>query len=482
MNRSTRVRALLVLLLQALLSHANGQVKKSAEALALIDQANALPAEFRADSLLWIAESTLITDVSWKKELIEQAYWSGARASLPYAQIAEGSADSVTANSVRTNRLEALTLQSRAIEVMLTVDPAKALDLFEQLPPTDLPKLTCANAATPNLVDYYRAAVDIFQTSFTTSQRAKGKGFDLLQRVTGTVDSPSEVWPVLEMIFTAEVTVVQRRDLVTLLAARLQEIWRSDREYGAAESLLVTALERVQPPDAIILLPALRVYILKHVSTNRCTDNIPGKGQMSPSAAEFNVLVKKFDPDGSRYKLITLEEAKPAGAAGTYAPDLIGTSADSQAVTEDLRWLKHQDKQSTNRWRTRYDETARLVHELKNDDESSPEAFFCMKADALNELATLAPSGPMRDAAMDEYREFLEEHYSAIQNPNLWFTMFRHMLYTARFAIDEKTKDWMLNQLVISSNPVISLYAKLELKLGRPRRTYPISHIVREQF
>jgi hypothetical protein len=440
MNRSTRVRALLVLLLQALLSHANGQVKKSAEALALIDQANALPAEFRADSLLWIAESTLITDVSWKKELIEQAYWSGARASLPYAQIAEGSADSVTANSVRTNRLEALTLQSRAIEAMLAVDPAKALDLFEQLPPTDLPRLTCANTVTPNLVDYYRAAVDVFQTSFTASQRAQGKGFDLLQRVTGAVDSPSQVWPALEMIFTVDVTVVQRRDLVTLLAARLQEISRSDREYGATESLLVTALERVRPPDAIILLPALRVYILRHVSTDRCTDNIPGKGQMSPSAAEFNVLVKKFDPDGFRYKLITLEEAKPAGAAGTYAPDLIGTSADSQAVTEDLRWLKHQDKQSTNRWRTRYDETARLVHELKNDDESSPEAFFCMKADALNELATLAPSGPMRDAAMNEYREFLEEHYSAIQNPNLWFTMFRHMLYTARFAIDEKPK------------------------------------------
>ena len=83
-----------------------------------------------------------------------------------------------------------------------------------------------------------------------------------------------------------------------------------------------------------------------------------------------------------------------------------------------------------------YADAAKLVHDLKESDERSPEAFFSMKADALNALATLAPPSTQRDKAMDEYLKFLEAYYSSIENPNLWFTMVRHMLYTARFSED----------------------------------------------
>jgi hypothetical protein len=121
------------------------------------------------------------------------------------------------------------------------------------------------------------------------------------------------------------------------------------------------------------------------------------------------------------------------------------------------------------------------VHDLTEDDEGSVEAFFCAKADDLNLLTTLLSPGQLRDRAMDEYREFMEEYYSSIQNPNLWFTMFRHMLYTARFSEEPETKDWILNKLTLSSNPVMSLYAKLELRLGPPAQTYPVLHVTAEQ-
>jgi hypothetical protein len=114
---------------------------------------------------------------------------------------------------------------------------------------------------------------------------------------------------------------------------------------------------------------------------------------------------------------------------------------------------------------------------LKESDETSEEALFCMKADALNLLATLAPPGLTRDKAMEEYREFLEEYYPSIQNLNLWFTMFRHMLYAARFSEDSKDKAWILDKLARSSNPIIALYAKLEKRIGPPGESYPVSHV-----
>src|ERR1700675_3425383 len=105
--------ALFFILSQALSTHTADQPKRPPEALALVDQARALPPEFRADTLLRLAGSSLVTEASWKQELIEEAYWSGSHAPLPYTQRADGRSDSVATNAVRANRLEGVTLQTR---------------------------------------------------------------------------------------------------------------------------------------------------------------------------------------------------------------------------------------------------------------------------------------------------------------------------------------------------------------------------------
>jgi hypothetical protein len=474
--RNFRISVLLVALVSSL-PNSYGQ-SRPPEVLTLVDQANALPAEFRADILLRIASSSkLILEPKWKKELIEDAYWSAAHATLPYTQVEKIPSDAVAVNSFRTNRLEALSLQSKAIEAMLAVDSVKALGLFEQLPPMNLPKLACSSAVTPNLAEYYQVAINVFERSFTRKQRANGDDFNFLQRVIGAIDTPSQVVSGLEMILFVNVSVVQRHDLLILFASRLHDISRSDREYGATELGLELIPEKIKAADATILLPALRSYIVRHVSGNRCSDNIPNKGKLPLSVAQFNSLARGYDPEGSRYKPISMEEAEPSGVAGDFLREPAKESAVSKAITEDMRWLTHHAEPSSKNWHSRYDETAKLVHDLNEDDEDSTEAFFCAKAQDLNLLATLLLPGQQRDRAMDEYREFMEEYYSSIQNPNLWFTMFRHMLYTARFSEDPETKAWILNKLASSNNPVMSLYARLELQLGPPAQTYPVLHV-----
>jgi hypothetical protein len=486
-----RVLVLLLTFAQAFTSPVANR-KRPPEALTLVDQARALPPEFRADTLLRLAGSSLVTEASWKQELIEEAYWSGSHASLPYMQRAEGSSDSVATNAVRANRLEGLTLQTRAVRGMLSLNPEKALRLFDQIQPLVLPKLTCSTVSTPDVVDYYQTAVLVFEGSFTAKQRTDGNDVAFLRQLVVSVESPAQVPPTLEVMFAVKITPDERRELLSLFAAKLQQISRSDREYGAAETALASAIamERMRPDEAAVLLPVLRSYIVRHVSGRRCTDNMPAVGMMAKSAEQFNSLIAKLDPLKSRYRPISSEEAKPAGDDGTYQQDLTAQSAQSQAVREALRWLTHGDRVRDDKvlrwtpeersravWLKNYDDAAKLVHDLKEADESSPEAFFCMKADALNLLATLAPPSPTRDKAMEEYREFLEEYYPSIQNPNLWFTMFRHMLYTARFSDDAKNKAWILDELARSSNPIIALYAKLETRIGPPSETYPPSHV-----
>jgi len=484
--------ALFFTVVQAFSLQVGRQPERLPEVIAFVDQARSLPPEFHADALLRLSESSLIQETSWKQELIEEAFWSGSHAPLRYLQRADGRSDSLATNAVMANRLEALTLQGRAVQEILSLNPQKALHLFEQIEPIALPKLTCSTVFTPDVVAYYQTGALAFQGAFTAKQRKDGDDFLFLRQLVASVESPSQVAPALEMVFAVKITPTQRHDLLSLFAARLQEISRSDREYGATEMALVpaVALDRLQPSEAATLLPAFRSYIVRHVSGRRCTDNMPAPGKMAKSAEEFNSLAAKLDPGGYRYKPISAEEARPLADDGTYQRNLIGQSSQSQELLEALRWLTHGDRvrdgkvlrwtleeRSSQDWLVRYDDAAKLVYDLHESSESSPEALFCVKSDALNLLATLAPPGPTRDKAMEGYREFLEQYYSSIQNRNLWFTTFRHMLYTARFSDDPKDKTWILNELARSSNAIMALYAKLETRIGPPSETYPASHV-----
>jgi len=108
------------------------------------------------------------------------------------------------------------------------------------------------------VVDYYQTAVLVFEGSFTTRQRTHGDDLVFLRQLVVSVESPAQVPPTLEMIFAVKITPDQRRDLLSLFAAKLQEISRSDREYGAAETALASAIamEHMRPAEAAVLLPA----------------------------------------------------------------------------------------------------------------------------------------------------------------------------------------------------------------------------------
>ena len=104
----------------------------------------------------------------------------------------------------------------------------------------------------------------------------------------------------------------------------------------------------------------------------------------------------------------------------------------------------------------------KLIEGWKEDEESSRENYCAMKAHVYMILAQLVPPGKARDNAMGTYRTFLEQSYFLIENHNFWFTDVDFMLGTARHSKDSKDKDWMLDELSRSANPVIALYAQLE--------------------
>lgn len=463
-----------------LLTHAfggdqpTGAAQQPVQATALIEQARALPPEFSADSLLRLAQSSVIAGDKSKSQLIEEAFWAGGRAFLPYKQWADRM-DSLPTRAVRANRLEALTLQTRAVEAMLPLDALKALKMFEQIHSPVLPELNCSDDLTPDVSDYYHAAGAVFAQAFTPKQQKAEEDMDFLKQQIGSLSSPSQVAPAMQMVLTLNISPEQRNTLLTAFAGALDRISGSDRSFGSSEGALVPEAS----PDiaaAPSFLAALRAYIVRHAHAQRCSDNVPTDGKATKSVVQFNALLATQGLANEHLKPISETEASPLGKDGTYTHHLLWRSSKSRSILSELQWLHHGNNKDvsaqnsmlkladrqTDEWLDHYQSTLKLMQDWKEQDEETPEDYFCMATDALSDLAALASPGKVRDRAMNAYLEFLELHYPAIENRNLWFTQFRQMLYRARFSKDPADKAWMLNSMSRSSNPIIAFYAKLE--------------------
>lgn len=222
------------------------------------------------------------------------------------------------------------------------------------------------------------------------------------------------------------------------------------------------------------IVPAMRGYIVRQVSGPRCSENAAEKGP-GTSVRDFNALVDRLNASGADYKKISPEESKPSKDEGGYRVDEFWQSGRSKQILECLRWLNHGNRnlpddkrfwtleeRSTMEWNSHYVDMLKLIEGWKEDEESSRENFCAMKAHVYMQLAQLVPPGKARDNAMGMYRAFLEQSYFLIENHNFWFTDVDFMLSTARHSKDSKDKEWMLDELSRSANPVIALYAQLE--------------------
>ena len=191
------------------------------ETMELIHEARALDPEFSADSLLRLAGARLIADPIWKRQLIEEAFKAGARAPLPYRKTGEETTDARASRAYWNNGLEALTLQIRAVEAMLEMDPQRARSMFEEIQTPEVPALTCQETGAPILSAYYETASRIVERGFTAEQRGNLQHIHFLERVIAQMQSPPHVTPTVKLIFKVPVTADERQELVAAFAGML---------------------------------------------------------------------------------------------------------------------------------------------------------------------------------------------------------------------------------------------------------------------
>jgi hypothetical protein len=465
------------------------------ETMGLVDQARALPAEFSADLLLKLAASPVIPDARWKHRLIEDAFEAGAHAQLPYVQKGGYSTDSYAFRSLENNGLEALTLQTRAVEAMMQLDLPRARALFEEMGASRVLPVACNGDARPDVSAYYATAAKLFERAFTPEEREKRKDLIFLERLAGAMDSPAQAPPLERLIFTTKMPGERRLELVSAFAGALAHVNGPPRVFGASMFQLVPVSPPPKMPEGVralppliessahgevpsevaaaatALLPALREYIVRHAKGSRCSDQ---KGPLR-AVTDFNYLAAKLDPAAGVYKPISDEEAKPDSDAGTFQPREWWNSKRSKEVLSALKWLNHgnrpplpgtstaqfwteEERQSTE-WGAHFTDTLKLIEGWKEEEEITPEDWFGMVSDSYQLLAAKAPSGERREAAMTRFLNFMETRYASTASHNFWFTQLHNLWRSA--------DPWVLERFSGSSNPVIAAYTKIQQAVSK---------------
>jgi hypothetical protein len=459
-----------------------------------IDEARALPPEFSADILLRLSNSSAIGDTASKRQLIEEAFRAAAGAQLPYRRVGAEQTDARASRAYWDNGLESLTLQTRAVEAMIVLDPQRARALFDAIPNPEVPALSCQVTGAPILSAYYQTAATLLERAFTAEQRAKLEHIQFLKDVIGRMRSPVQVTPTVKLIYTSAVSSDERRELVTAFSNMLPVIQGTPRVFGAAmlQMLPVSAPVRLpagvnparpmleaapgQLPASVVetapqLVPAMRSFILKHVSGPRCSEDFR-QGQPPRVVNDFNYLVSILDPGSSMYKPISVDDLKAASDAGTYDRYVWWASDRSKRVIAALQWLNHgnrnlpgearfftEEERKTEEWNAHFVDTLRLIEGWNEIEESSADDWFGMVSESYELLAAKAPPGTQRAAVMARYLNFMETQYPRIASRNLWFTQLKSQW---------RSKDaWIVEQLVKSSNPVMSLYARVNRRIAQ---------------
>ena len=202
----------------------------------LADRARAQPAEFAADALLRIAGTANVADVSWKREILEDAFHIAANAQQPYPRRNWTGKPGSLFDKAYAQGLDACTLQCKAVHAMLAIDYKKARELFGEIPAPRIPRLTCDDAMVYDVSIFYATASEVAARAFNAREVARDEPFQMLQRYTADVSSPAQVSPIARMLAGASLKPQQFEALVDSLAAALQQLSGDDRSFSATVS------------------------------------------------------------------------------------------------------------------------------------------------------------------------------------------------------------------------------------------------------
>jgi hypothetical protein len=455
---------------------------------ALIEAARSAPAEFSSDALIRIAATDQIPR-SRKIELLEQAFQRAAGAQHALKRVSgllrpDGQAGYW--NRVSSQELDALSLRLRAVSAMLPLDGRRAGELFLQIPPLRIPRITCEEFLVYDVRRFYEVLGDLARLA--SNEDIGVDAARMLERYAGAVTSPVEVGPMARLLATAPVKDGEFQKLCGSFARAMGKIAGDDRAFTYSQSagkdierLVEEAKRRGMSPMAV--LEGYRLYLVFNHSSTRCADNDLMQGGRQSFGAFAVPRDEQLAADSvaffnSRLRIAPLQpigelEATPLRIQGVATGLRICQDASCRAIAEQYKKLVLNPnglpippaERRSGEWQASLGALMKAIAEWKKSPGAGEAEFFQEKSSAWRELVSLA-EGPAREPVMRALLAFVVQ--SPLRNTDRmeWFLPVNGLM--GRVGLDPAGLAGFAEEARKSQNPVIALYANLDAVAPRP--------------
>lgn len=275
------------------------------EVQSLLDDSEALPPEFTSDILLQLVENGFIRDDLLKVKLLSSAFEKAEAAEddvmrRPLGVNVEETPQGLHAIASTVTRLDRISLQTRVVHQFLAINPRRARQVFESIPPPHLEPLSCSESWYFAPDAYYDAFALVLQKGFSAREIAGGFRASYVSSIIQNIQSHFQLLAVARLLGTGSFTERERREIVPAYSVVFGDLHgdafsfdllmsESDAFWDAI-SKLFASLDK-NNTDSRTLLQALRNYLVLNFNGPNCRKSQTPKSPDStvPNAiSQFN--------------------------------------------------------------------------------------------------------------------------------------------------------------------------------------------------
>ncbi len=451
--------------------------------------AHGAPGEFAADALLRVAALDSL-EAPRRIQLIEEAFQRAAEAQQPFKR--RNAMRGISSNGGFQQRafaqdLDALSLRTRAVEEMLPLDAAKARRLFLQIPPLNVPAVMCEDVLIVDVSTYYQTLTEIARRAFTAKELANGAAYQLVQQRLALISSPAEVEPAIRAAADSGLDDVQFGGAASAVTAAFKRIAGDDRSFtyylpdtGAAVEFLAQEMGRRQLSSAP-LAEAYRAYLVANFSAARCADDDAMEGGSVSTTGNAldarSVTAIRFFNGNLRNQLPAIEtaEATPSSKSGAAVGQRSCQSSDCASIARMYTALvfdangtaKPSKERESMEWQERFSDVLAALRDWQDGGGSAQEAAqqFREKCTFYTELASLTPDSHLQETTLRALLDYLQRSRDHAYARIEWLLPVNMLI--GRMALDPHGLGRLGEDFVRSTDPVIAMYAQLEIAAPR---------------
>ena len=439
-----------------------------------VDLAMSAPPEFTADALLWLVASGKIESRDAKREWVDIAFRVAARAQHAVRLVSipgrvNDTRSGYLASALRL-KLDALSLQSRAVEAMLALDKKAAREMFAQMLRTPFERLSCEATLVPDTAPYHEVSTRIVQDTFSGDERTKGRHAEFVVGLIDRISSHVELGPAAQTIAAMEWTPGQFEIVAGAFLSKLQSLSPDDRSFvsgvrnldQAIGQLVFRARQNQAHPERIA--EAYRSYLVANLAAPRCADNmgvrasaVAGdvdvfgdaiRGELAPLSAS-ETRSKKIE---AAAKLEHYWESESAKSVFEQCMKL-RSGADGQTLSEAAR--------STREWKRELADFLGVLENWSVGDEKSEADYYHQRAIVYEALLELTPPGEQRNRVLNGYINFMVSSNLQQQSPVEWYWHAHSTLHRIRPTQPAEGRR-ILEAFAASGSLILTLEAMLD--------------------